>query len=380
MTGRPQPPGHNALPLENWPLEDRAALERASIGGTPFSRTGRAARWRPASRHSLTGTYGRWLGFLQRGGCILEEEGAPERVTPERVESYTRFLMGRCAPVTVASYLGQLHMFLKHVWPDRDWRWLCEMQAQQHRLADPVRIKAARIVPQHELVELGLDLMAQAEAMPLHDALAAGPRHPALIFRDGLMIATLAMRPLRQRNFLGLRLHRHLRLEPEGWVIAIPAAETKTHQSLNMPFPVSLEGALQLYLEVYRPLLLTMRGPSNPKHPVALAGSHLWVSRCGTAITPAAFAKLLERHTIPRFGHYVNPHLFRDCVASSVADQHPEQLRIAADLLGHRSLQTTQRHYIVANQRAALRRVAALIEGHRKGNRRRATPTGPDGA
>ncbi len=366
MSRRPQPPGHDALPPADWPAADGAALERASQSGNPFARTGRAARWRPATRCALVGAYARWLGFLVGLGCSLDTEAPPDRITPERMECYARFLIARCAPKTVASYLGQLHVFARHVWPSHDWRWLCHMQAQQHRMADPVRNKAARIVPQSELLQLGLDLMDKAAAMPVSDDLRAGPGHPALVFRDGLMIATLAMRPLRLSNFLGLQLHRHLTRNAQGWTIAVPAAETKNHSALSLQLPELLVPALELYLEVYRPLLLDMRGPSSSQHPMRPAGAHLWVTRCGTAMTPASMEKLLERHTPPRFGHYVNAHLFRDCLASSMADDDPENVRIAADLLGHRSFQTTQAHYIQANQRVALGRVADLIQDRRR--------------
>lgn len=371
MRRRPQPPGHDAVALDAWPAADRAALDRASAGGSPFGRTGRAARWRPATRHALVGAYSRWLGFLLGLGCRLEEEAPPDRITPERMESYARFLIARCAPVTVASYLGQLHMFARDLWPERDRRWLCDLQAQQQRMADPVRLKAARIVPQSDLLRLGCDLMAEADAMPLADDMPAGPHHPALVFRDGLMIALLAMRPLRQRNFLRLQLHRHLRQDETGWTLAIPGVETKTHQSLNLPFPQILVPSLERYLEVYRPLLLAMRGPRASHHPGRAAVADLWVSRCGTAMTEGALQKLLRRHTRARFGHEVNCHLFRDCMASSVADDDPEDVRIAADLLGHRSLQTTQRHYITANQRAALRRITDIIRERRRAARRR---------
>lgn len=383
MSGRPQPPGHDALPQEAWPAADRAALERASTGRGPFARTGRAAQWRPATRRSLVGAYARWLGFLLGRGCALETEAPPDRITSERMDDYARFLIARCAPKTVASYLGQLHMYVRDVWPTRDWRWLCEMQAQQHRMADPIRNKAARLVPQRDLLQLGLDLMERAKAISQWDGQPAGPHHPALVFRDGLMIATLAMRPLRLSNFLGLQLHRHLTQSPQGWTITLVAGETKTHAALSWPFPQLLVPALELYLEVYRPLLLNMRGPSNHRHPLRPAGAHLWVSRCGTAVTPAAIEKMLERHTPPRFGHYVNAHMFRDCLASSMADDDPENVRIAADLLGHRSFQTTQAHYIQANQRVALGRLAKLIQTRRRAQqarrrqatrRRRGTP------
>jgi integrase/recombinase XerD len=92
----------------------------------------------------------------------------------------------------------------------------------------------------------------------------------------------------------------------------------------------------------------------------------------GARLTEGALQKLLRRHTRAQFGHTVNCHLFRDCVASSVADDDPVNIRIAADLLGHRSLQTTQRSYITANQRVALRRIANIIREQRRAVRRRA--------
>ncbi len=62
----------------------------------------------------------------------------------------------------------------------------------------------------------------------------------------------------------------------------------------------------------------------------------------------------------------MNCHLFRDCLATSLADDNPEAVRLAADLLGHRSFQTTAKHYIAANQKSALRRHQAGVAARRK--------------
>jgi integrase len=75
---------------------------------------------------------------------------------------------------------------------------------------------------------------------------------------------------------------------------------------------------------------------------------------------------LVEQRTRERFGHHVNCHLFRYCAATSLAEDNPEHVRIAADLLGHRSFATTQRYYIAAGQRRALRRVQGTILAHRR--------------
>jgi hypothetical protein len=365
----PRPAGHPALPLAAWPAADRAAYERACILGGPFDEGGQAACWRPASHKALLGAYGRWLGFLHNQVVVLEDEGPAERMTPARIDAYVRFLAGRCAPVTVSSYLGQLHMMMRDVWPDHDWAWLCAVQARAQRFAEPSRNKDARIVPQQDLLRLGCELMQQAAAMSMPEDLRAGPDHPALLFRDGLIIALLAMRPLRQRNFLALQIGRCLRRDRDGWQIHIPAAECKTHMALHMAFPEVLVPALEAYIHQYRPRLMAMQGPRNPATAGRPVGFHLWVSRCGTWITEGALQKALARHTRARFGHHVNVHLFRDCAATSLADNNPEHVRLAADLLGHRSFQTTMTHYISARQRTALRHCQAVIAQRRKTNR-----------
>jgi integrase len=80
---------------------------------------------------------------------------------------------------------------------------------------------------------------------------------------------------------------------------------------------------------------------------------------------------LVENATRTRFGHPVNVHLFRDCAATSLADEHPEYMRVAADLLGHRSFATTQRYYIASGQRRALGKVQASILRYRRDGPRR---------
>jgi integrase/recombinase XerD len=44
-------------------------------------------------------------------------------------------------------------------------------------------------------------------------------------------------------------------------------------------------------------------------------------------------------------GQPINPHLFRDCAATSVAIDDPAHIGIASRLLGHRSASTTERYY-----------------------------------
>lgn len=125
------------------------------------------------------------------------------------------------------------------------------------------------------------------------------------------------------------------------------------------------------YLERIRPLLVISSAPHDPRYRPQPAGASLWVTQGGTPQTPAGLYKAFGRHTRRRFGHALNPHLVRDCAATTLAVEDPEHLRIAATILGHGSFSTTEKHYILANGRLALHglhvRIAALRTMARRG-------------
>ena len=66
-------------------------------------------------------------------------------------------------------------------------------------------------------------------------------------------------------------------------------------------------------------------------------------------------------------GHPVNPHLFRTCAATVIAMEDPAHFGIAARLLGHSQLATTEKYYDKARVTEAVRRHQELIVGIRDG-------------
>jgi site-specific recombinase XerD len=62
---------------------------------------------------------------------------------------------------------------------------------------------------------------------------------------------------------------------------------------------------------------------------------------------------LVKARTRAAFGRAVNPHLFRDAAATSVAIEDPAHVRIAAQVLGHGAFATTERHYNLARGQEA---------------------------
>lgn len=343
--------GHAALAWELWPAADRAAWEAALREADFLINAGRGAAWRPASRRSAKGAYGRLLHWMSDQGIDLAIEAPAARVTPERMRSYFDFLTARSAPVTVASTLAVLCMALRAMFPSSDWSWLSTRQAWARRRASPCRNIADHIVPVQELVRLGLDLMEAADAQLDLPGITNKDRKrrvaAARDYRDGLLIALLALRQVRSKNLLMIELGRHL-VERDGALsLLFTAVETKTKRPYAKPWPAMLHEPLDRYRRVVRPILISAGAPRNPDHPVRPAGAFLWIAQCGTPLTAGALQKLLKRHTGPRFGRVVTAQRFRHSAASTGANEDPDNVALIADLLGHANLRTTERAYIV---------------------------------
>jgi integrase/recombinase XerD len=202
-------------------------------------------------------------------------------------------------------------------------------------------------------LDLGLGLIDRSK---LASGLSA-----AILHRDGVMIALLALIPLRRRNMAGLRLHKNL-IEIDGvWIISFDASETKTHAAFEVGWPDELLAPLKSYLDVYRPLLASL--PGRWSKPV---DNFLWASSDGSPMTEMAIYDRIRKHTAEAFGVAINPHLFRDAAATTLAIADPQRVRVAAPLLGHRTFTTTERYYQQAKTFEAHRAYLNVIFGREK--------------
>jgi len=123
------------------------------------------------------------------------------------------------------------------------------------------------------MLNLGLDLMATAD-----DESTSLRRFKG--YRDGLLIGLLAIRPLRVRNLAGLILDRTLVQRGDGWWIQIPAAETKTKDPIEEPWPEMLVPHLQTYLADHRSGIAALRGSRK-----GASSDALWLSMYGPPMT-----------------------------------------------------------------------------------------------
>ncbi len=79
------------------------------------------------------------------------------------------------------------------------------------------------------------------------------PIKVAAMFRDGLMIALLAARPVRLSNLASIDINRHLERLGEDYWLVFPSEEVKNRRHLEFPLPRSLTC----------PPTATIRGSSN---------------------------------------------------------------------------------------------------------------------
>jgi site-specific recombinase XerD len=230
-------------------------------------------------------------------------------------------------------------------------------------------------VPAARLLQLGLALLQRAgDALDGSSKADMDPRQAvaaARDFRDGLIIALLASRPLRVKKLLQIEIGTHLRQSGNWTTLHFRPADTKNKRALDTVWPAVLQPALQQYLTQVRPLLIEVKAPGNVARSPRPPGAILWVTQGGTPLTPGGLRKVLARHTRRKFGYAITAHLFRDSVATTIANEDPNHVRYAARLLGHATLSTTEQNYIAANSSAALDLHHDLIASMRaKPNRR----------
>ena len=180
----------------------------------------------------------------------------------------------------------------------------------------------------------------------------------AVQYRDGLIIAFLALVPLRRRNIEGILLGKNL-IEVRGrWIIVLDNDETKTHAAYELDLPDLLVEPLRTYLSVYRPVLAAGNGRW-----AKAVGDALWVSKDGSPMTQMAIYDRVRARTKDAFGKAINPHLFRDAAATTLAIADPQHVRVAAPLLGHRTFTTTERYYVQAKGLEAHRNDVETVFG-----------------
>jgi len=336
-----------------WPEVDRGLWEAAMaarakpLGGNAYAR--RLAE--PTIDKAARG-YGRWLGFLTLRGW-LDELGPPSaRVTPERLDAYFHLMLelGN-ADYTVVGRINDLVTALRIMEPRGDHFWILQpgggsvqdflaMERQRHRLHHPA-----------DLFLWSLDLMAEArEMVPLH---RRGPQ-----LRDGLLIAIEALRGMRLRSVLSLRLGDSIFRDPlDGlWHLRLPPEDVKNHRYVEGALTRILAPWIDRYVEVERQEML--RGAVTDA---------FWVGFRGGALSESGLSSAVAARSEQRFGlgQGFRTHRFRHCLGSTLPLLVPEQPYLASQLL-RISQATMQKHYDRSSEVLAFRQYHDALAAERR--------------
>ena len=342
-------PTRHRLKFDDWPELDRRLWMASLRQGGLFDNDGAAAHLSPATVEKHCQSYGRWLGWLKRQGLLDPDLPPGQRVTSERVHRYAEDLKAQVAPYTVLLLLADLLSVLNVSSPNEDWSWLRRVVAKLKGARPNGRDKRPRLRSSRSMFVIAL------KELRLIDAKADLDVTPALRYRDVLIVAFLAARPLRRRNMVSIRIGTHLVPSGDGYRLVFEPQEMKNRRAFEIGVTDRLVLFLNRYISIWRPLLL--KGSDTDR---------LWVNRNGQPMSYMGFYQRILVTTESLFGVAINPHLFRDAMATTVAIEDPEHVRIVMALNSHSSLATDERHYIQAGSLDAGRHYHAVIRARRR--------------
>jgi integrase/recombinase XerD len=342
MKGRRYLGERRSMPLSSWPEQDRLAWEEALRPGDLFDQPSVAADWSPARRRIVVQAYGYWLMWLSQRDILDPNRHAGDRISTILIAEFVNDLNQRVAPASVGMLVGGVKRMLEAIAPDHDWQWMRPLYRNLKRAAVPTRQKHTRVVEAAALFELGVRLFQEAEATP------SDRRSYLIVARNGLIISLLAARPIRLGNLVSIEIGRHLVRSGGLYRLVFSAQETKVGRPIDLHCPAELTPYIDKYLEVYRPLLLARAKQRT-------ATRRLWINKDGGVLDISAIHHQIKAETKRAFGRPINPHLFRDCAATSIAIHDPEHVRIATAILGHTCVSTTNKHYNQAQMLTAAR-------------------------
>jgi integrase len=332
-----------SLKIEEWSTADQCAWKEAIRPAVRLQRGGAAAHLARISQKDIANRYGLYLDSLQRKGLFDATSEAAELVIPKHVQDFITELKVRVSSVTMWNSIYKLRRAAQCLAPNIDFHWLSEMEKDLALLAEP-KDKTDRLVLADRLLETGLTLIQEAESF------ATTSMRRALGVRNGLMIALLALHPLRIKNFATLRIGQSIRKIDGHWWLIIDVKQTKTRRRDERRVPEYMTEIIDRYVEQYRPVLL-----GNDAQ-----GLGFWISSTRhTQFTIKNMGTLISKITKEALGVDVSPHLFRMSATTTAAVCCTSMPYLASALMGHRDKRITEENY---NRTRSLNASAVLAD------------------
>ena len=343
------------MPVDAWPEVDRAAWQRAFVQRSLLDSARGGTRLAENTRRRLATAYGRWLRWLTDHYPELLALAPAERITHPLMATFAQFLLLSVAASSTAEYLRGVGGAVRLLAPEAELPWLNEMALKAAASGPRPQRKRDQLVPPRDSFAFGLELM---EAARSDHSLTDVER--AIDFRDGLLIAFLATRPLRRENLMGLTLDVQLFRSEQGYVVEIPAEMTKTNRALEFPLPRTLTPCMDDYLERFRAVLQDQAAELGDDEEEAT--QPVWLSVTGRPMNSDMLYKMVVRRMRDRFNKHQPPHRFRNAAATWIAIEMPEDVFIIREILGQALQRTSERHYQHGGMMEAGRKWATFVE------------------
>ncbi|MBX9875421.1 MAG: site-specific integrase, partial [Beijerinckiaceae bacterium] len=250
----------------------------------------------------------------------LDTSIAPEdRVTEAAVAAYIDALldMGNCGHA-VWNRLQELKAALRLLAPGVDFGWLLYPGGVDVRQWLDMTRRSFTVHHPRKLYRWGFDLMRKALTL-------TGPRRRQVMLRDGLMIALLAARAMRQRSVEAMDLDTQVRRIEGQWHVLLGTQDMKTGKALSYPVPPSLNPWIERYVGVERVELLAGK-----------ACDAFWVNWDGEPLRAAGIEKRVRWWSAKKFGPKgaFGPHRFRYGIATVAPVADPDAPANGAIVLG----------------------------------------------
>lgn len=348
MTLRDQIP--LVLKFEDWPATDREAWGALFVPGRLFEDEGLCVNWSAGTRRLRQQAYGQWLSFLLRNEACALALPLVARLTQPRVEAYITESRSRLASVSVYNLIHGLLIIAGAFSPGADWTWLQRVDTRLRHGLGSGDLKPAPALSAAQVFRWSLRRMAEVDTDP-----ALGACKRAIGFRQALMIGALISCPVRRRAFLAMTVTNHIVEIEDRFQLHFSADDMKDAKPHRFWLPRQLFEPMQLYLDVYRPLLLGNKQSDG-----------LWISQYGTPLTADGYARELPKITDRNLGVELRPHAFRHIAATAIAETDPEHVGIIRDVLGHASLDMAEKHYNRATANSACNKLQSVFRDIRR--------------
>ena len=334
--------------LEHWFSEtpqrriptrrERKAQASAFGDGSSAPDGARNGKRTPSAKKHATLGWGRWLRFV-RGTY-----GAEVPPNPDNINGFVAACESRNnSPVTIVTYLQELYCAAGIIFSDTDWTWLRADWIMVRDMAKPKRDKWAKFVPIDELCKLGVKLMLEAmnEIRTMQTARK---------YRDGYLIALLALRPKRASNIAQIIVGETLIVDAEGDPLSFSWLHTKNGDPSDIAFPAILVPFHRRWMNTFRPILL--QGHSHDT---------LWVGRYGVPLTTGDIWRRIRHWTKARFQRAIGTHAFRMNYATSIAASEKFLVDHIPTMLDHRDPRSKAFYNLIGESFSA---VATLDEAN----------------